>query len=174
MSDLFGFTTGTYVDDYSGRMTTDYYDPSGYFVGATYQNPDGSGSWWNALSGEHGSFSGTTQYWEVGVALGFGFEIWGTSNGDMGFGWASGLGIIAEAGQTNTPQEALSMLSQNGGVVSFDADPFPSSVSFSNGVVSFDSLGINIGAYGLDQDNPFIGAPNWKNQFIDSIGTNSE
>lgn len=150
MSDLLGFDAVVHhVDD---RVVTDFFNSDGYFIGATYENRDGSGSWFTT-DGQHGSWNATTQYWQIGGALGLGFTVWGTSDGTMGFGWTSGLGVVIEVGEAPTADAALAEVSQSGATMAANVDPLPSYIHFnSDGTITWDAAGIDVGLYAVSQD----------------------
>jgi hypothetical protein len=159
-------TVSVYVDPTSERVTTDYFSADGTFLGVVYQNLDGSGNWWT-VDGQRGTFDGTTQYWQAGVALGFGFGVWGTSNGDRGFGWTTGLGAYANVGEASSFQEALAIVGASGGTVTFDPDPFPDSLVWNEDRgLAFPTFGVDIGVYWIDQDPYSAGIPQWQEDFL--------
>lgn len=89
----------------------------------------------------------------------------------MGLAWTSGVGFIAEVGQPDTAPEALNTVDQSGQTVSADADPLPSYVHLnSDGTVTFDNIGIDLGIYWRDQD-PYYdgGTPNQVPRTYDGV-----
>jgi len=160
MSDPFdtsGLTENDYVDSH-GYLVREFYNSDGFFAGVTFDHQDGSGTWQSA-DGNHGSWSSETWFWDFGATLGLGFEVWGTSAGDGGFSWTSGLGFIAEAGQAHDAQDALSQVNtQTTTDVAVDVDPRPSWIHFnSDGTVVFDNVGVDFAIRWIDHDQPYDG-----------------
>jgi hypothetical protein len=164
--------SGTYVviSVIDGKTVSDYFDSdTGVFLGATYDHNDGSGTWFTA-DGQHGSWSPTTQYWEFGGALGLGFGVWGDSNGDFGFNWNAGLGAYAQIGEASSPDAAVNTVGTDGGNVALHVDPLPSWMHYDpNTGLSFDQMGVDVGAYYTSQDPYYQGTPEWTWQFLHAI-----
>lgn len=161
----------TVVNNIDGKIVTDYFDPNGFFLGASYEHADGSGTWFTA-DGQSGSWSGATQFWEVGATLGIGFQLWGDSNGDIGFGWTSGIGITDQVGYASSPEAAITDLNPDGLTIARMVDPFPTTVNYNpTDGLTFDHLGLSVGAFVIDHDPLYHGTPNWSDQFHQAVSS---
>jgi len=147
-----GGETYTYRD--GGRVVTEHYKDN-VFVGASYANDNGSGSWWNT-SGQNGTWSGSTGYWSIGGSLGLGFGLWGTGTGDWGIAWNVGIGGYVISGTADSPAAAIQTVTEDKIVIGVDINNVPTQVEINpkTGEVTYGEIGISLGLFATDPEGP--------------------